>query len=273
MAPRPEHVFRLAGVLAALWIVVPETLGIALAGPSRLLADAPPGTGPGPARVLFAAILLFQAGTAAAFAALFWRLTRQAPPGGAGRGRLAGLGLQTAIGLLGNAGHLILLASELPLALPGRLAVRWLAAQVALLLLLVVALVSSGLLPAQGPGEVAVVLVPFVGWQLVAFALGSLAARERQQRLEVGRVNAELVATRLLLAEASRLAERSRLARELHDGLGHGLAAIGVSLDLAERTARGAVRETVVAVRNEARDLYREVRSVVSALRAAEAGA
>ncbi len=137
-----------------------------------------------------------------------------------------------------------------------------------LFLLLVTLLVSLGLLPVQDRNELLLVLGPFVGWQLVAFALGSLAARERRQRREVGRVNAELVATRLLLAEATRLAERARLARELHDGLGHGLAALGVSLDLAERTARGAALETVAAVHAEARELYRDVRGVVDTLRA-----
>ncbi len=266
--PRPDRVFRLAGVITAVWINVPSTLGLALQGPAGLLRESYEKVEAEVALAYFAVMMAIQIGSTAVFAFAFWLATGEPRPGARPWVRIATLSLQTFIAVAGNAGHLILLAAELPLALPPRLARRWLAAQLCLFVLAAVLVVAAGLLPAPDRGEVVLVLGTFVGWQAVAFVIGSLAARERRLRRDLGRANADLVATRQLLAEGSRLAERTRLARELHDSLGHGLAALGVSLDLAARTTQGLALETVRAVHAEARDLYREVREVVKGLRA-----
>ncbi len=47
--------------------------------------------------------------------------------------------------------------------------------------------------------------------------------------------NAELSASRELLAENSRAAERLRISRDIHDALGHHLAALSIQLDVASR--------------------------------------
>lgn len=77
----------------------------------------------------------------------------------------------------------------------------------------------------------------FVGFQLFALMAVAMAEREAAARQELVRTNAELEAARELLAESSRAAERLRIARELHDGLGHHLTALSLQLEVAGHLA------------------------------------
>jgi signal transduction histidine kinase len=52
----------------------------------------------------------------------------------------------------------------------------------------------------------------------------ALAKSEAESREDQARINAELVSTRELLRESTRLGERIRISREIHDSLGHHLA-------------------------------------------------
>ena len=58
------------------------------------------------------------------------------------------------------------------------------------------------------------------GFHIFAVATMSLARSESRAREDLARTNAELTATRELLAENSRVAERLRISRDLHDTLG-----------------------------------------------------
>lgn len=86
-------------------------------------------------------------------------------------------------------------------------------------------------------------------------------------RTEVEALNRELVATQHLLAEASRLNERTRIGRDLHDLLGHHLTALSINLQIAERISDGEVRAKVEECRALARLLLSDVRETVSQLR------
>ena len=86
-------------------------------------------------------------------------------------------------------------------------------------------------------------------------------------REEVEALNRELLATQHLLSEASRQNERTRIARDLHDLLGHHLTALSLNLQIAERTSEGAVKERVAESRAIARLLLADVREAVSTLR------
>ncbi|MFJ9690133.1 sensor histidine kinase [Streptomyces bacillaris] len=93
--------------------------------------------------------------------------------------------------------------------------------------------------------------------------------RESERRREL---IVELVATRAELAEAERtagtLAERERLAREIHDTLAQGLSSIHLLLRAAERTLPGNAPATahVRAAREAAQSNLAEARSFVRAL-------
>lgn len=108
----------------------------------------------------------------------------------------------------------------------------------------------------------------FVGFQLFAVSAAWLAHSEGRARQDLARANAELMATRELLAENSRVSERLRIARDLHDTLGHHLTALSIQLEVASRLTEGARAEHIREAHAVARLLLGDVRNVVSSLRA-----
>jgi len=107
----------------------------------------------------------------------------------------------------------------------------------------------------------------YLGFQMFAIATSTLAVRERTAREELARANAELHATRALLVEESRVAERVRISRDLHDMLGHHLTALSLQLEVASRLAPGAAADRIAEAHAIARLLLADVRDVVSRLR------
>jgi signal transduction histidine kinase len=113
---------------------------------------------------------------------------------------------------------------------------------------------------------------------LFVVAFSSVVARERAARAEVERLAAALgEANRKLrehAAQAEELAtakERNRLAREIHDTLGHYLTVINVQLEAAQAVMEGDHARAGAAVgkaRALAKDGLAEVRRSVAALRA-----
>ena len=93
-------------------------------------------------------------------------------------------------------------------------------------------------------------------------AAEAAAARDRAEFL-----NRELVASQHLLSEASRQSERTRIARDLHDLLGHHLTALSINLQVAEHLAEGKAEEKIAESRALARLLLSDVRDAVSTLR------
>jgi two-component system sensor histidine kinase DesK len=99
-------------------------------------------------------------------------------------------------------------------------------------------------------------------------ALSALETRSaRQARDEVATLNRELVATRHLLEQASRQAERTRIARDLHDLLGHHLTALSIHLQVATHETDGEVRERIKQCHSLARLLLSDLREAVGELR------
>ena len=119
--------------------------------------------------------------------------------------------------------------------------------------------------------DAVVYLGAFAGFQLFAAYAAHVAERERRGREQLAAANAELTATRRLLAVTSRNAERLRIARDLHDVMGHHLAALSLQLEAARHAAPGEVGGHVEIARQVAATLLTEVRQVVSTLRETEA--
>lgn len=90
------------------------------------------------------------------------------------------------------------------------------------------------------------------------------------------RANAQLRAAREQLAELAVTAERERMARDLHDVLGHSLTTITVKAGLARRLLEGGEQERAAAevsdVERLGRQALAEVRSTVAANRVASLG-
>jgi signal transduction histidine kinase len=110
-------------------------------------------------------------------------------------------------------------------------------------------------------------------------AFTQVALRERNTRKEVERLAAELSAAnqqlRAYAMQAEELAttqERNRLAREIHDTLGHYLTVINVQLEAAQavlETDRPRALEAVRKAQTLTQEGLRDVRRSVAALRAA----
>jgi signal transduction histidine kinase len=68
---------------------------------------------------------------------------------------------------------------------------------------------------------------------VLTIAMAAVAGNERRARERVQVVNEQLRASAARVAELSATAERNRVARDIHDGLGHHLTAISVLLEKA----------------------------------------
>ena len=79
--------------------------------------------------------------------------------------------------------------------------------------------------------------------------------------------NAELLATQHLLAEANKQSERTRIARDLHDLLGHHLTALTINLQVASHLTDGDAKEKVLQCHQLSKLLLSDVREAVSMLR------
>ena len=84
---------------------------------------------------------------------------------------------------------------------------------------------------------------------------------------DLRRLNSELRATRALLAESTRIAERVRIARELHDLVGHHLTALTLNLEVASHLVDGNAKDKVRQAQSVAKLLLSDVREVVGQMR------
>jgi signal transduction histidine kinase len=105
------------------------------------------------------------------------------------------------------------------------------------------------------------------GFMMFAAASSFLVRSEAVARNQLATTNAELLATRALLAESSRAEERLRISRDLHDTLGHHLTALSLQLDVASRLSSGKAADHLGQAHAITRLLLADVRDVVSRLR------
>jgi signal transduction histidine kinase len=98
---------------------------------------------------------------------------------------------------------------------------------------------------------------------------GRLVQRSRQQTAQVRRLAAELAAEREHHAAAAALAERNRIARELHDVISHSVSVMVVQAGAAENllAADDPARAQVRAVRETGREALAELRRQLGLLR------
>ena len=110
-------------------------------------------------------------------------------------------------------------------------------------------------------------VVIYAGFQAFAALCVHYARSAEHTRDQLALVNADLLATRALLADAARDAERVRVARELHDVAGHKLTAMTLNLRALATDPAFAARDEVRIAQQLSSELLGDIRNVVQALR------
>jgi signal transduction histidine kinase len=203
------------------------------------------------------------------FGLMYWNLMQYLPERTAIGYRVLYLSLLTASALgisvvsqSSMGGILLLIVSVLlPWMLPLVPAVSWLIVQNVLLAIFVNRIPDISLSDASTNAAF------FLGISLFAFMSSAVVLRQSGARDELRRVNSELRATQSLLAENTRIAERVRISRELHDLVGHHLTALTLNLEVVTHLVDGKVLEHVQQAHSLAKLLLADVREVVSDMR------
>lgn len=157
---------------------------------------------------------------------------------------------------------LVLLAAVVATLLPGRLLLLYLIAINSLVLLFMLTRTSMDWSSAT------LTVAAYASLQAFASLVIRNTQLAEQMAAELRATNAELMTTRLLLAESARDQERLRLSRELHDVAGHGLTALKLNLGALARDSRQPDPERVSLCAGLADELLQNLRSVVQQLRA-----
>ncbi|CAM3455761.1 sensor histidine kinase [Occultella aeris] len=146
---------------------------------------------------------------------------------------------------------------------------RWVAAVVVAQTIAVS--IGSALSGASVPNVALTTITYFAFQAFAALVIGS-ARKEARAREELAVAHAELRASAAVLETTSRSAERLRIARELHDVLGHQLTALALELEVAAHRTTGDGLEHVTRARGIAKGLLTDVRATVGELRDAPVG-
>jgi signal transduction histidine kinase len=204
------------------------------------------------------------------FGVVYWLMTRELHLKVSSVAKLTGLLVLTVtamgIGWFSQTGlHallLVIIAATLPWLVPLPLGVAWMV--VAHLILIPIF--------RNTPGYSSWLLTlmqscMYFSFSALTFITSTVASQQAGEREEQRRLNAELRATRALLAESSRIAERMRIARDLHDLVGHHLTALTLNLEVASHLTNEAAGVHVRKAQSTAKHLLADVREVVSELR------
>ena len=239
--PATPRLLRLAGLLVWLLVGIPTTLQ----GTGRLEAFA----------VWASGFLIF--------GALFAATTGGGPhPPGVWTAALvaqaAAVIAMTAVQCRGYEGTLlVLVAMQVGWRMPTRNGLAWVVLQTLAL--------AWGIQHHWSLRPALLLAPPYLGFQVLALlAMGALA-REMRAAADLAGANAELLATRELLAQTARVNERLRIAGELHDAMGHHLAALSLNLEALaqDHEVPPAPLETARALTRRVLD---DVESVVDSL-------
>lgn len=153
---------------------------------------------------------------------------------------------------------LVILVSQLAMDYPPRVVVP---------LAIAFNLGAYGLLKWGGHNAPATQMVLYLGFEAFA-ALTTYYARSAEcARDRLAQVNADLLATRALLADTARDNERLRVARELHDVAGHKLTAMTLNLRAMAADPAFAQRPEVALAQQLSSELLTDIRGIVQAMR------
>lgn len=129
------------------------------------------------------------------------------------------------------------------------------------------AVIVGGAMIGGSTPNVAFTGLAYLTFQAFAVVVVLSLRRQGEARAELAAAHTELRATSALLESTSRSAERVRIARELHDVVGHQLTALALELEVATHSPAGPAREHVVRARDLTKNLLGDVRGAVGELR------
>lgn len=106
-------------------------------------------------------------------------------------------------------------------------------------------------------------------WTFNLFALVMINSliKAKQAHAELSIANRELLSTQSLLTEATKQSERTRIARNIHDLLGHHLTALTIKLQVASHLSEGESKRHIDECFGLAKLLLSDVREAVTEIR------
>jgi signal transduction histidine kinase len=119
----------------------------------------------------------------------------------------------------------------------------------------------------QNSGPAVAYAFVYFAFSLFALFTMHVAHAEADARIALAQTNTELKVTTGLLEISGRTSERLRIARDLHDLLGHHLTALSLNLEVASHLAEGPAKEAIGRSHSIAKQLLTDVREVVGRLR------
>ncbi|MPY22531.1 two-component sensor histidine kinase [Shewanella psychropiezotolerans] len=103
----------------------------------------------------------------------------------------------------------------------------------------------------------------YMGFQLFAYSSSQARLNEVEARMQQEQLNQQLIATRSLLSQSSQHQERVRIARDLHDILGHQLTALSLQLEVLSHKVPDEVKPDVELSKQVSKELLASIRAVV----------
>jgi signal transduction histidine kinase len=203
------------------------------------------------------------------YGVIYWLLTHRLGSRRYWAAKLLGLALMTGAALpiswyshSGLSGVLaVVISVVLPWLLPLRLGVSWMVLQNLALVPVFASFADMSL------GKALLQVAIYMGMSALMFVTSMIASQQADERERQRQLNSELRATRALLAESSRIAERIRIARELHDLVGHHLTALTLNLEVVSHLTAEPAADHVRKAQATAKHLLADVREVVSEMR------
>jgi signal transduction histidine kinase len=119
-------------------------------------------------------------------------------------------------------------------------------------------------------GQAAGNVFPTIVWTFGVWLIGRVVRSWRERAVALERLNRELDEQRGLQAEAAVAVERGRIARELHDVIGHNVSMMVVQAGAAARVLEGDqsnVRNALTAIEQTGRQTVDEMRRLIGIVR------
>jgi len=107
----------------------------------------------------------------------------------------------------------------------------------------------------------------YTSFHFFAIMMSHQTKLAQQATEKSNQLNAELLTTQNLLSQASRLNERTRIARDLHDLLGHHMTALIINLQVISHQTQGDVQNKVDQCHSLSKLLLSDIREAVTSLR------